>query len=188
MLTFDRTDITQTAQAERGTMEVLPLSKGKRQNKIVLGDADGVVQALGMRKGEDTRSSVFKTRLGSDPIASLTLGAGKGQEDKIFVASGATVRGVNKKGKEFFKFSTNLTERIEDVRVDGVDMWATGEYFSNQFSDCADAHFFASNERIADARVAPVVLASEKNAKKSKGAAKAGIRGQISRRAKVVSG
>jgi Bardet-Biedl syndrome 7 protein len=163
MLTFDRTDITQTAQAERGTMEVLPLSKGKRQNKIVLGDADGVVQALGMRKGEDTRSSVFKTRLGSDPIASLTLGAGKGQEDKIFVASGATVRGVNKKGKEFFKFSTNLTERIEDVRVDGVDMWATGEYFSNQFSDCADAHFFASNERIADARVAPVVLASEKN-------------------------
>ena len=163
MLTFDRTDITQTAQAERGTMEVLPLSKGKRQNKIVLGDADGVVQALGMRKGEDTRSSVFKTRLSSDPIASLTLGAGKGQEDKIFVASGATVRGVNKKGKEFFKFSTNLTERIEDVRVDGVDMWATGEYFSNQFSDCADAHFFASNERIADARVAPVVLASEKN-------------------------
>ena len=163
MLTFDRTDIKQTAQAERGTMEVLPLSKGKRQNKIVLGDADGVVQALGMRKGEDTRSSVFKTRLGSDPIASLTLGAGKGQEDKIFVASGATVRGVNKKGKEFFKFSTNLTERIEDVRVDGVDMWATGEYFSNQFSDCADAHFFASNERIADARVAPVVLASEKN-------------------------
>ena len=163
MLTFDRTDITQTAQAERGTMEVLPLSKGKRQNKIVLGDADGVVQALGMRKGEDTRSSVFKTRLSSDPIASLTLGAGKGQEDKIFVASGATVRGVNKKGKEFFKFSTNLTERIEDVRVDGVDMWATGEYFSNQFSDCADAHFFASNERIADARVAPVVLANEKN-------------------------
>ena len=70
---------------------------------------------------------------------------------------------MNKKGKEFFKFSTNLTERIEDVRVDGVDMWATGEYFSNQFSDCADAHFFASNERIADARVAPVVLASEKN-------------------------
>ena len=42
-------------------------------------------------------------------------------------------------------------------------MWATGEYFSNQFSDCADARFFASNERIADARVAPVVLASEKN-------------------------
>ena len=163
MLTFDRTDITQTAQAERGTMEVLPLSKGKRQNKIVLGDADGVVQALGMRKGEDTRSSVFKTRLSSDPIASLTLGAGKGQEDKIFVASGATVRGVNKKGKEFFKFSTNLTEPIKDVRVDGDRIWTTGEYVSNQYVDCVDAHFFASNDVIADARLAPVVLDAEKN-------------------------
>ena len=163
MLTFDRTDITQTAQAERGTMEVLPLSKGKRQNKIVLGDADGVVQALGMRKGEDTRSLVFKTATGPDPIASLTLGAGKGQEDKIFVASGATVRGVNKKGKEFFKFSTNLTEPIKDVRVDGDRIWTTGEYVSNQYVDCVDAHFFASNDVIADARLAPVVLDAEKN-------------------------
>jgi Bardet-Biedl syndrome 7 protein len=163
MLTFDRTDITQTAQAERGTMEVLPLSKGKRQNKIVLGDADGVVQALGMRKGEDTRSSVFRSATGPDPIASLTLGSGKGQEDKIFVASGATVRGVNKKGKEFFKFSTNLTEPIRDVRVDGDRIWATGEYVSNQYVDCVDAHFFASNDVIADSRIAPVVLDAEKN-------------------------
>lgn len=163
MLTFDRTDITQTAQAERGTMEVLPLSKGKRQNKIVLGDADGVVQALGMRKGEDTRSLVFRSATGPDPIASLTLGSGKGQEDKIFVASGATVRGVNKKGKEFFKFSTNLTEPIRDVRVDGDRIWATGEYVSNQYVDCVDAHFFASNDVIADSRIAPVVLDAEKN-------------------------
>ena len=62
-LTFDRVDITQTGQAERGTMEVLPLSKGKRQNKIVLGDASGTLTALGMRKGEESRGSVSYTHL-----------------------------------------------------------------------------------------------------------------------------
>ena len=144
-------------------MEVLPLSKGKRQNKIVLGDADGVVQALGMRKGEETRSSVFKTGRGPDPITCLTLGAAKGQEDKIFVASGTTVRGVNKKGKEFFKFSSNLTEPIRHVHVDHTNIWATGEYVSNHYVDCVDSHFFASNDKIAHAALAPVVLEGEKN-------------------------
>ena len=66
-IAFHRTDITQTSQAERGTMCVLPLSKGKRQNKIVLGDCDGVIQALGMRKKEEERNSVFKTNPARTP-------------------------------------------------------------------------------------------------------------------------
>ena len=162
-LTFDRTDITQTGQAERGTMEVLPLSKGKRQNKIVLGDADGMIQAFGMRKGEETRSLVFKTPLGGEPISSLTLGTAPGQEDKIFVSSGTTVRGINKKGKEFFKFSTNLTEPISDIHVDHTNIWATGKYVSNHYVDCADVHYFQSNDYIADVAHAAVVLDGEKN-------------------------
>lgn len=162
-LTFDRVDITQTGQAERGTMEVLPLSKGKRRNKIVLGDASGTLTALGMRKGEESRGLVFRNALSSEPITSLTLGSAKGQEDKIFVASGTTVRGINKKGKEFFKFSTNLTEPISHIHVDHTNIWASGTSVSNHYVDGQDASFFKSDERISDVRVAPVVLEREKN-------------------------
>ena len=116
-IAFHRTDITQTSQAERGTMCVLPLSKGKRQNKIVLGDCDGVIQALGMRKKEEERNSVFKTNPGPNPITCLTLGATAEQGDKIFASCGNEVRGVNRKGKEFFKFTTNLTETIRNIHV-----------------------------------------------------------------------
>ena len=162
-IAFHRTDITQTSQAERGTMCVLPLSKGKRQNKIVLGDCDGVIQALGMRKKEEERNSVFKTNPGPNPITCLTLGATAEQGDKIFASSGNEVRGVNRKGKEFFKFTTNLTETIRNIHVEGVSIFAAGEYVANQYEDCADAHFFMSNDRVNDMSVAPVILPTELN-------------------------
>jgi|AntAceMinimDraft_5_1070358.scaffolds.fasta_scaffold117090_2 hypothetical protein len=43
-LSFARTDVTQTSQAERGCMVVLPLARGKRQQKLGLGDSEGVLQ------------------------------------------------------------------------------------------------------------------------------------------------
>jgi len=162
-LTFKRTDVTQTSQAERGTMCVLPLSKGKRQNKIALGDCDGVVQALGMRKKEEERNSVFKTPPGPDAITCLTLGATPEQGDKLFASSAGQVRGLSKKGKEFFKFTTNLTETIRKVHVHGSDVFVAGEYVVNQYADCKDAHFFMSNDRVNDVALAPVILPSEQN-------------------------
>lgn len=38
-----------------------------------------------------------------------------GPHDKIFISSGAEVRGYSKKGKQFLKFDTNLTEPIRTM-------------------------------------------------------------------------
>ena len=67
-LSFARSDITQTSQAERGTMVVLPLGKNKRQNKVALGDTDGVIQVLACKKEE--RIPAFKTLPGNQPVFS----------------------------------------------------------------------------------------------------------------------
>ncbi len=45
----------------------------------------------------------------------------------MFAASGQMIRGVNKKGKDFFKLVTNLTEPIRNMRVEDTKIW-TGEW------------------------------------------------------------
>jgi len=61
--------------------------------------------------------SAFKHLPTGVPIEEVTLGLGAQQREKVFVSQEHTVRGVNKKGKDFFKFKTNLTETIHNVRV-----------------------------------------------------------------------
>lgn len=160
-LSFSRTDITQTSQAERGTMTVFPLTKGKRQQKLALGDGDGVIQTIGVKN--DERVSVFKTNPGPTPVSSLVLGQARTQTDKLFASCGNVVKGVNKKGKEFFKFTTNLTEPIAKLHVDNVTIWAAGEYVTNQYVNCEDAHYYAADDKVNDMAVAPVIIPDEKN-------------------------
>ena len=129
-LSFSRSDITQTAQAERGTMCVLPLGKGKRQNKLALGDVDGVVRVVGCKR--DERNVVFKLECGNGaPITSLSCGVAAPQVDKLFASAGNTIRGINRKGKEFFKFTTSLQDVIKALHVDNYNIYAASEYVAN---------------------------------------------------------
>lgn len=160
-LDFARDDILQTGSAERGALVVLPFGKGKKQQKIALGDSDGVVQCIGIRKEE--RVSVFKTLPTGQAVTSLALGKAEEQQDKVFEASGHAIKGLNKKGKEFFRFNTNLTEEIKFISINKNHMWAVGEYICNQYVDCKDAHFFMANDRINDLQVCPVIIPDEEN-------------------------
>jgi len=59
--------------------------------------------------------SVFKTLCGSS-ITRLELGGPSGQtRDRIFVASGAVVRGYTRRGKQFLDFNTNTTEAVRSL-------------------------------------------------------------------------
>lgn len=57
----------------------------------------------------------FKT-LPGPKILRLELGGAIGTiKDKIFAASGGEVRGYTKKGKQFLRFDTNMTEAIKSM-------------------------------------------------------------------------
>ena len=59
--------------------------------------------------------SVFKTLCGSS-ITRLELGGPSGhQQDRIFVASAAIVRGYTRRGKQFLDFNSNKTEAIRSL-------------------------------------------------------------------------
>lgn len=57
----------------------------------------------------------FKT-LPGPKILRLELGGAIGTiKDKIFVAAAGEVRGYTRKGKQFLKFDTNMTEAIKSM-------------------------------------------------------------------------
>ena len=58
-------------------------------------------------------------------IASLALGGLKALKDQVFAASGNTLWGVKKVGKEFFRFQTPLSEPISTLAVNSLRLHIT---------------------------------------------------------------
>lgn len=161
-LYFSRNDLLQTAPTKRGSLAVLPASRGKQQQKVVIGDTDGVLQCFGFKKTE--RVTAFKElpKQGQG-VTTMSLGEGVGQEDKVFVARGATLCGVSRKGKEFFRFSTNITEDINRLSVAGVNVHCAGDYVYNYFKNNKEAAYYMAPDRINDMAMLSVTGSGEEN-------------------------
>ena len=63
------------------------------------------------------------------------------------------VRGISRKGKEFFRFNTQLTEQIRRVDIFDKNIWTTGEFVSNHFIEGKDESLFVCPDRITDSEV-----------------------------------
>jgi Bardet-Biedl syndrome 7 protein len=81
-------------------------------------------------------------------INCLCLGGPAGSKDKVFVSTGQRIVGLSKKGKEFLKFNSNLTETIHTMFVEDVKMWTGGEFAYNMFENGKDVNFYTSTDRI----------------------------------------
>ncbi|KAK3724948.1 hypothetical protein QZH41_017162, partial [Actinostola sp. cb2023] len=116
--------------------------------QIAIADHDGVLTCFGMKK--NASQIIFKT-LPASPVTRLCLGGIEGpSQDKIFVSSGAEIKGFSKKGKQFLGFDTNLTESIQSMYVNGSDLLLCGNYIYNHYRDCKDENYFLSGDKIND--------------------------------------
>lgn len=134
-LSLERLDLHQVQTTCRKTTRLLPKGK-KRQQLVVVGDQTGSLLCFGMKK--DVVEQVFKTSTLDMEVTRVELGGEDTPEgrDKIFMASSAVVRGYTKKGKEFLRFSTNLTEPIRSMWVGEDDIHTGGEFMYNCFVNC----------------------------------------------------
>lgn len=148
-----RLDFLQVGVTSPKTMKLLS-SGGKRSaQKVAIADQDGVLTCFGMKK--TTSQIVFKTLPGA-PISKLQLGGLDGpSQEKMFIASGAEVRGYTKKGKQFLGFDTNLTESIQSMYVSGADLFLCGNYIYNHYRDCKDENYYLSGDKITDVLCLP---------------------------------
>eukprot|EP00210_Caulerpa_lentillifera_P004879 g4656.t1 len=147
-LDLTRNDLLQTAATRKKTLIVFPPGANKQQ-KFGVGDLSGVVQCLSIKKGDCHTS--FKSLPTRHRVTAVTLGKGKTQRDKMFVAEDAVVKGLTKKGREFFRFDTNLTESISGIVVLDTQLCILGEYTVLTFLNNKENGVYLSPDRINDA-------------------------------------
>ncbi|KAK8780001.1 hypothetical protein V5799_018658 [Amblyomma americanum] len=137
------------------TTKILPTSSEQKGcQKVVVGSQSGVVHCFGASRGQV--ETVFKTLPGKS-VGSVQLGGAVGSvQDKIFFAAGNEITGYTRKGKQFLKFDTNLTDTIRCMSVCGNDLAVCGEYVYNHYFECQDKNYFLSSGRINDMLLLPV--------------------------------
>ena len=79
-------------------------------------------------------------------------------EKFLFGATGASalllqIRGFSKKGKEFYRLKTNLTEAIQSIVVLDDSIWLASKYVFLQYVDNKETQFYMSPERINSCEV-----------------------------------
>lgn len=146
-----RVDLMHGQAMSKGTLCVLPVGK-KKQQKVAVGDDSGVLTVFYMKKGEV--SVEWKSPPLGREVTSVVMQLGK---DKLFVGCGQSIHGFTRKGKEFVKIKTNLTETINHLFVDENMIWTGGEYIMNIYDQCKDFGFVMVKDRINDLTCAPIV-------------------------------
>ena len=77
-----------------------------------------------------------------------------GSQDKaaVFIATGSQIKGVTKRGKDFFRLETSHTEQIRYLHVLGTNLWSAGDYTLNCYASSnnkiADKYYYVSDDKI----------------------------------------
>jgi len=150
-IALHRVDLLNAASMAPGTLCILPVGKKKGQ-KVVIGDDSGVLQVLYMKKGE-VLTEWKSPELGRE-ITSVCLQWGK---DRVFLGCGQSIHGFTRKGKEFVKMKTNLTETINHLFVDDQTIWTGGEFIMNMYENCKDSGSVMIKDRINDLTCGPIL-------------------------------
>eukprot|EP01064_Diplonema_japonicum_P002256 TRINITY_DN1143_c4_g1_i1.p1 TRINITY_DN1143_c4_g1~~TRINITY_DN1143_c4_g1_i1.p1 ORF type:complete len:749 (+),score=130.98 TRINITY_DN1143_c4_g1_i1:49-2247(+) len=159
LLNFNRVDMTAMSSMNRGCLKVIPRAEGKgKRQKVVVADTSGLMNYLQIDSKTAEVKVVFKAT-SQKGFASLDLDG-----DKVFTASGDTLRAFNKKGTEYFKVETNLTEPIKNIAVKTPWIWTSGEYVVAAFEEGAEAAYLNSPDHVNDLLMARVVSDKEYNA------------------------
>lgn len=136
---------------------LVPLETGKTSQKFIVGDDSTSIQAFEQKKGSISR--VYISEKCNKDITRV-IHSGGGGKYNIFASSGQTIRGINKKGKEFFRFDTNHTETIKNLSVIGTELWSSGDFVLQNYQSTGegikDKFYYVSEDKMNDLMVANV--------------------------------
>ena len=102
------------------------------------------------KKGELTQSYRSPEPFTHD-ISRVVI-SGSADKASIFIAMGSQIKGVTKRGKEFFKLDTSHTETITQLHVAGTNLWSAGAYtltcYASADNAIVDKYFFVCDDKI----------------------------------------
>ncbi|KAJ8603288.1 hypothetical protein CTAYLR_006958 [Chrysophaeum taylorii] len=151
---LERLELSQVGTvSHRHTMRLVAGKPGGKQ-RVVVGDDLGCVACLELKRGEAV--VVFKQTLGGEGVTAVATGSGGGAKgDRIFVAQGQTIVGLQRKGKQFFKMESSLVEPICHVSVDEHHLFTGCEYVYTKYDNGKDDAFYMCHDRIGAMAVGP---------------------------------
>jgi Bardet-Biedl syndrome 7 protein len=157
-----RKDLYQATCITGKSLGLLPPGDSKKKCfRVVVGADNGILTCFRIKKGE---AEVEFTTVNLDyPVSRLITGGPVGQS-RVFFTSAQTIRGVTRKGKEFFRFNTDGAEVLRGLHVEDTKIWTSGEYIFNYYIDTKDAGHFVSRDRINDLLVVPIFNMVDHNA------------------------
>jgi hypothetical protein len=91
-----RHDIYSVGATARHCLVVIPAPKGTKQ-RFAVGDQTGTVSCAEMNPKKNLLEMVFKNPPGKREVTAMALGGKKHERDKLFVAFGTTIQGLNSK-------------------------------------------------------------------------------------------
>ena len=99
---------------------------------------------------------MFATDRVGKEVTRITTSGTNGKYN-VFASAGQSISGINKKGKEFFRFDTNHTEVIKNLTVKGTQLWSCGDFILNSYvsgkDGIQDQFFYISQDKINDLQV-----------------------------------
>jgi len=145
-INLERGDLLQLDPiSNKGTVKLLAPGK-KNKQKLVTGDDSGTLACYEFKKGEP--QPVFSSRPFEGPITNVALGGAVQKKDKIFASHSQRIVGYTKKGKEFFKLTSSLTETILNIIVDDTKIFTGCEYIYNLYDNGQDTAFYMCRHQI----------------------------------------
>jgi hypothetical protein len=121
----------------------------KDRTRIVVGDDSGELHCFSVRRGVIETDFKFRLPAADGPVRALSLGGVDGAKDKVFVSAEGVVRGLSKKGKEFFTLTTNLAEPFQSLKIFDVHLLGAGEFVYNHFIDGEDTNFVMCPDKVS---------------------------------------
>jgi Bardet-Biedl syndrome 7 protein len=143
-LRFKRNDIHTTTTTQRGCLRVMPMGKKSRQ-KVVVGDKGGTILCFGVGKHHDVKTEFTTTPVQDRIVTRIEL-----FQDQVFAAIGERVNAFTKKGRGFFSLETNLSEPIQQLRVNTPYLFTAGEYVVTKFREAEELGFTMAPDKVHD--------------------------------------
>lgn len=121
------TTATTTAPPKKGPPKASSRGDSAAIARVIVGDDSGVITCLALRAGG--AADVDFQSPGGARVECVSLGGAAASRERIVFSAGDAVRGLTRKGKEFFAMSAPTAEPVRHVAVDAsLRLYAAGDF------------------------------------------------------------
>lgn len=136
---LSRVDLGKIGSTNTNSLGLFPMSK-KSLQRVLVGDDTGKVQCLLVKKGNISSQFKHREKKGITGIEMFN--------ERAFIGTGNAVKGINKKGKEFYSLTSNCTEEVQHISLRVPNLFMSGKYLMYHYNDAQEMGVYSCSDQI----------------------------------------